>query len=136
MLSLARFYHGLSAKDARLSWKLLIPVGDDRRALTLLVMKQPDLGTAILIAATGLAVMFVAGLTWRILALGVLGAIFAVPAAITFLLHGYQKERLTTFLNPGDRSPPAPATTSCRPRRRWARAGSWARASASAPRAT
>ena len=99
VLSLARFYHGISAKDARLSWKLLIPV-----ALigvpTLLVMKQPDLGTAILIAATGLAVMFVAGLTWRILALGALGALLAVPAAVTFLLHGYQKERLTTFLNP------------------------------------
>src|SRR5665647_947387 len=48
VLALARFYHGVSAKDARLSWKLLIPaalIG----APVLLVAHQPDLGTAVLI---------------------------------------------------------------------------------------
>lgn len=99
VLALARFYHGLPAKEARFGWRLLIPA-----ALigvpALLVAKQPDLGTAILIAATGLAVMFVAGLTWKVLALGGLGAVVAVPPAVAFLLHGYQRDRLTTFLNP------------------------------------
>ncbi len=69
VLALARFYHGVSANDARLSWKLLIPaalIG----APVVLVAHQPDLGTAMLIALTGAAVMFVAGLTWRILAIG------------------------------------------------------------------
>ncbi len=53
VLALARFYHGISADSARMSWWLLIPlllIG----APTLLVAHQPDLGTALLIAATGL----------------------------------------------------------------------------------
>ena len=60
VLALARFYHGLSAADAKLSWKLLIPAVLIA-APTLLVAKQPDLGTAILISATGLAIMIMAG---------------------------------------------------------------------------
>ncbi len=52
VLALARFYHGVSADSARLSWKLLIPaalIG----APVLLVAHQPDLGTAMLIALHG-----------------------------------------------------------------------------------
>jgi rod shape determining protein RodA len=99
VLALARFYHGLSAKDAVLSWKLLIPV-----AMILiptgLVFQQPDLGTAIMIAATGGAVMVVAGLSLRVIGgLGVIGALVA-PAAYLFALTDYQRERITTFLNP------------------------------------
>eukprot|EP01039_Chlorochromonas_danica_P013822 gene13822-16058_t len=85
VLALARFYHGVSAKDARLSFKLLIPV-----ALigvpTLLIAKQPDLGTAILIAATGLAIMVLAGLTWRILVLGGLAGLVVAPAFVMFVM--------------------------------------------------
>ena len=101
VLALARFYHGLPAKDARWSWKLLIPAGLIGLPV-LMVLKQPDLGTAILIAATGLAVMFCAGLTWKVLAAGAVSAALIAPAAVTFLLHGYQRERIMTFLNPGD----------------------------------
>ncbi|MEW6599250.1 MAG: rod shape-determining protein RodA [Pseudomonadota bacterium] len=99
VLALARFYHGVSAKDAKLSWKLLIPaalIG----APTLLVAHEPDLGTAILIAATGACIMIMAGLTWRILALG---AVFAVPAVavfVQFVMKSYQRDRILTFLNP------------------------------------
>ncbi|MBE7218884.1 MAG: FtsW/RodA/SpoVE family cell cycle protein, partial [Caulobacteraceae bacterium] len=74
VLALARFYQGLSARDAVWSWKLVIPA-----VLILapaaLVAKQPDLGTALLIVFTGVAMMFVAGLTWKVLAAG---AAFAV----------------------------------------------------------
>ena len=101
VLALARFYHGLPAGAAKWSWRLLIPAGLIAVPV-LLVLKQPDLGTAILIASTGLAVMFCAGLTWKVLAAGALGAAVAAPAAVTFLLHGYQRERIMTFLNPGD----------------------------------
>jgi rod shape determining protein RodA len=99
VLALARFYHGISAKEAQFSWKLLIPaalIG----APTLLVAKQPDLGTAILIALTGLAIMTMAGLTWRILLAGVVGVVVAAPAFVMFIMKGYQKDRILTFLHP------------------------------------
>jgi rod shape determining protein RodA len=99
VLALARYYHGISASEARWSWKLivpalmiLIPVG--------LVAKQPDLGTAILLAATGGSVMILAGLSLRIIALGGLGALVAVPPFVLFVMHGYQRDRILTFLHP------------------------------------
>ena len=99
VLALARFYHALSADDARLSWKLLIPIGMIAMPAAL-VAHQPDLGTAILIAATGLAVMVMAGLSLRVIAVGVVGVVAAAPPAFMFLLHDYQRQRLLTFLNP------------------------------------
>jgi rod shape determining protein RodA len=99
VLALARFYHGLSAAEAKFSWKLLFPA-----AMILLpvglVAKQPDLGTAILLAATGLCVMILAGLSLRVIALGGLGAVVAVPPFILFVMHGYQRDRILTFLHP------------------------------------
>ena len=64
VLALARFYHALSADDARLSWKLLLPVAMIGMPAAL-VVHQPDLGTAILLAATGFSIMFMAGLSLR-----------------------------------------------------------------------
>ena len=99
VLALARFYHGLSGKNAQLSWWLLIPAGLILAPVAL-VAKQPDLGTAILMLLTGAMVVVLAGLSWRIIAAGVIAAAVAVPLVITFALHGYQKARLTTFMNP------------------------------------
>ena len=99
VLGLARFYHAASAEDARLSWKLLIPLGMIGLP-ALLVAHQPDLGTAILLTATGLSVMFMAGLSLRLIAVGVVGIVAAIPAAFLFVLHDYQRQRLTTFLHP------------------------------------
>jgi rod shape determining protein RodA len=70
-----------------------------------LVAHQPDLGTAILIAATGGLMMLLGGLSLRVA--GGLGAALAgiVPLAFMFVLKPYQKARLLTFLNPeADRS--------------------------------
>jgi rod shape determining protein RodA len=99
VLGLARFYHAASADDARLSWKLLIPLGMIGLP-AVLVAHQPDLGTAILLAATGLSVMFMAGLSLRLIAVGLVGLAAATPAAFMFVLHDYQRQRLTTFLHP------------------------------------
>lgn len=67
---------------------------------TLLVFKQPDLGTAILIAFTGLCVIFLSGMSWKLIgSIGVLGAA-AIPILWTFLLREYQKQRVLTFLSP------------------------------------
>ena len=67
---------------------------------TLLIAKQPDLGTSILVASSGFFVLFIAGLRFRII-IGLLSA--SVPFLYilwNYLMHGYQKQRVLTFLNP------------------------------------
>ena len=99
VLALARFYHSLPAQHARWSWRLLIPVAMIG-APVLLVAKEPDLGTAILLAATGGAVMMLAGLSLRVIVAGVVGVIAAVPPFVMFVLKPYQRDRILTFLHP------------------------------------
>ena len=104
VLALARFYQGLSAEQARLSWWLLIPVCLIA-APAALVAHQPDLGTALLIAATGGIMMVLGGLSVRVVTGVLVAAGAVVPAAFLFVLKGYQRARLLTFLNPeADRS--------------------------------
>lgn len=99
VLALARFYHGLSAEAAKFSWRLVVPVVLIAMP-TLLVAHQPDLGTAVLLAASGGAVMVLAGLSLRVVA--ALAAILAasIPPFVMFVLHDYQRSRILTFLNP------------------------------------
>ena len=67
---------------------------------TLLIAKQPDLGTSILVASAGFFALFLAGMSWRII-LFLAGAISAfIPVLWFFLMHGYQRQRVLTFLNP------------------------------------
>ena len=65
-----------------------------------LILKQPDLGTALLILASGAFVLFIGGLRWR----WIIGAVTAVvPIAVAmwyFVLRDYQKQRVLTFLDP------------------------------------
>ncbi|NQD91548.1 rod shape-determining protein RodA [Pseudomonas sp. CrR25] len=65
-----------------------------------LILLQPDLGTSLLVIASGAFVLFMAGLQWR----WILGAVAAVvPIAVGmwfFVLREYQKQRVLTFLNP------------------------------------
>ena len=65
-----------------------------------LIGMQPDLGTAILIAASGLVVLFMAGLSWRLIAVAVLLVVTAAPLMYFFVMHDYQRNRVDTFLNP------------------------------------
>jgi len=99
VMALARFYHGISADSARLSWWLLIPAAMIG-APVLLVAHQPDLGTAMLIAMTGVAIVVLAGLDWRIIGGGIAGALVAIPPFVMFVLHDYQRQRVLTFLDP------------------------------------
>ena len=67
---------------------------------TLLIAKQPDLGTSILVASAGVFVLFLAGMSWRIiLALGVMISAF-LPVLWYFLMHEYQRRRVLTFIEP------------------------------------
>ncbi|TXR54250.1 rod shape-determining protein RodA [Reinekea thalattae] len=67
---------------------------------TVLIVMQPDLGTSVLIAASGVFVIFLAGLSWKLIASAVVLALGSLPAMWLFVLHDYQKQRVLTFLNP------------------------------------
>ena len=70
---------------------ILVPCG--------LIANQPDLGTSLLVGASGLFVLFVAGMSWRLLAgLGLVGLVSA-PLAWMFL-HDYQRQRVLTLFDP------------------------------------
>jgi rod shape determining protein RodA len=83
---------------------LMIPVG--------LIMKQPDLGTALLVMAAGLSVIFFAGLSWKLIVPPVAIGLVAVALIVGFesqlcadgvdwrVLHDYQKQRVCTLLDP------------------------------------
>ena len=65
----------------------------------LLILRQPDLGTALLIAASGFYVLFLAGLSWRIIA----GLVITVAASLPVfwsIMHDYQRRRIMTLLDP------------------------------------
>ncbi|OLQ75027.1 rod shape-determining protein RodA [Photobacterium proteolyticum] len=67
---------------------------------TVLIAKQPDLGTSILIAASGVFVLFLSGISWRIIgAAGVLLGAF-IPVLWLFLMRDYQRTRVLTLFNP------------------------------------
>jgi rod shape determining protein RodA len=83
---------------------LAVPVG--------LIMKQPDLGTALLVLATGLSVIFFAGLSWKLIVPPVVIGLIVVALIVGFesqlcangfdwkILHDYQKQRICTLLDP------------------------------------
>ena len=83
---------------------LVVPVG--------LIMKQPDLGTSLLVLAAGLAVIFFAGLSWKLIAPPVLLALAGIFLVVWFepqlcadgvrwpVLHDYQQQRICTLLDP------------------------------------
>jgi rod shape determining protein RodA len=98
VLAVARFYARLPVGELR-GWNALWP------ALVLiglpwaLVLVQPDLGTATMIAAGGITVMFLAGLPlWLFIGSGLTLAA-AIPIAFSFL-HDYQQKRVLIFLDP------------------------------------
>ncbi|MBI1731399.1 MAG: rod shape-determining protein RodA [Gammaproteobacteria bacterium] len=70
---------------------ILIPV--------LLIAKQPDLGTAVIVAVAGFSVLFVGGMSWRLIGAAVLLAAASAPT-LWYLMHDYQRRRVHMFLDP------------------------------------
>ena len=66
----------------------------------LLIAKEPDLGTSLLVAASGIFVLFLAGLSWRVISGAAVLAVPLIAVAWNFLLHDYQRTRVLTLLNP------------------------------------
>ncbi|MDO9995357.1 rod shape-determining protein RodA [Glaesserella parasuis] len=73
-------------------------------APTLLVAIQPDLGTSILVCAAGLFVLFLAGLSWKLIGAGIVFLAGFIPIMWFYLMHDYQKTRVMTLIDP-DKDP-------------------------------
>ncbi|AAU38438.1 MULTISPECIES: rod shape-determining protein RodA [Basfia] len=67
---------------------------------TLLVAIQPDLGTSILVSASGLFVVFLAGMSWWLILAAVVGLAAFIPIMWLYLMHDYQRTRVLTLLDP------------------------------------
>ncbi len=102
ILCLAKFYHRVQL-DKINSFKSMLIVLVILILPIMLVISQPDLGTSILIALSGLVVIWLAGLNIKYFLYSLLTLIISLPFAISFL-EPYQKLRILTFLNP-DRDP-------------------------------
>jgi len=98
VLALARWFHGAWLEDIARPTFLVLPVLLIA-APAALVLKQPDLGTAIMLAGGGAALLFLAGVRWWKFAL-VLGPVLLALPLLWQQLHDYQKKRVMTFLDP------------------------------------
>jgi rod shape determining protein RodA len=98
VLALARYFHGCSVENVRRLRHLIVPLFIVA-APAALVLRQPDLGTALMLVFVGAGLMFVAGVRiWKFVVVG-LAAIASVPVAWQFLRY-YQKQRVLTFFDP------------------------------------
>ena len=98
ILFLAKYYHRVSIENINRLKFLFLPIVV-LIAPVLLVVMQPDLGTALLIAAGGVTVAWLAGVRVKFFAYASVIFISLLPIAISFL-KPYQKARILTFLNP------------------------------------
>ncbi|TFW24862.1 rod shape-determining protein RodA [Duganella callida] len=95
-LMLAWFFQ---SRSGHLTWQsyaiaallLIVPVG--------LIVRQPDLGTALLVVAAGFCVIFLAGLSWKALVALFMAGAAALPI-VWSVLHDYQRERVMTLIDP------------------------------------
>jgi rod shape determining protein RodA len=65
-----------------------------------LIIKQPDLGTALLVGSAGFFVIYFAGISWKLLIGGVISVIGAAPLVFFYGMHPYQQQRVLTLLDP------------------------------------
>ncbi|MEM8590104.1 MAG: rod shape-determining protein RodA, partial [Pseudomonadota bacterium] len=98
VLALARYFHGTSLVEIGRLTRLILPLALVL-APTALVLQQPDLGTALMLMMVAGAIFFVAGVRLWKFAIVIAGGLAAIPVAWQFL-HGYQRERILTFLDP------------------------------------
>ncbi|MCB1722179.1 MAG: rod shape-determining protein RodA [Chromatiaceae bacterium] len=81
------------------TWQRLLFAALMIAAPVLLIAKQPDLGTALLVASAGAFVLFLAGISWRLIGGLVVAAAAAAPV-IWYTMRDYQRQRVLTFLDP------------------------------------
>jgi rod shape determining protein RodA len=99
VLALAKFYELLPVAEVR-RFQAIWPAAAMIGVPAALIMLQPDLGTALMVCAGGAVVMFLAGIPLRWFAGGALALGAAIPLAVNYVLHGYQRNRILIFLDP------------------------------------
>ncbi len=99
VMALARYYHDLPlwriSRVSGLAGALIIislPMA--------LILHQPDLGTTLLVGATGVAIVFLAGVSWRVIGIAGLFASVGIPLFFQYGLKDYQRARIWTFIDP------------------------------------
>ena len=102
IICFARYYHRIQSSDIQ-SFKFLLQPLILLIIPCYLVLQQPDLGTSILIAGSGIAIIWLAGTNIKYFIYSGLLLLVSLPFAIS-LLKPYQKSRILTFFNP-DRDP-------------------------------
>ncbi len=95
-LMLAWYFHTYS--DIRRT-RLFVVAGGLLLVPVLMILKQPDLGTSILVFAAGFYIIFLAGLPWRVL-ITMAGTALLTAPFMWPMLHDYQRDRILTLLNP------------------------------------
>lgn len=81
------------------NWRRLIIAAGLIIVPVLLIAKQPDLGTALLVASAGIFVLFLAGISWRLIG-ALLVALASAAPVVWYLMRDYQRQRVLTFLDP------------------------------------
>lgn len=66
----------------------------------ILIAEQPDLGTSLLVLSSGIFVLFLSGLSWRLIATAIGLVALIIPITWQFLLHDYQRQRVLTLIHP------------------------------------
>ena len=98
ILALARYYQHIKTDEIDRIKNLVLPITLIILPF-ILVIKQPDLGTALFILLVAISILWLAGLKLKIFIFGTLSLLILAPLSISFL-KPYQKERILTFLNP------------------------------------
>ena len=83
----------IGLKSVMISFLHILPV-------FILILRQPDLGTALILMMTYFVLIFIHGIDWKSIIIMVITGIISVPTAFFFFLKDYQKQRVLTFLNP------------------------------------
>ncbi len=96
-LMVARYFSekSLPPRFIDIFWSLLIVM-----VPALLIAKQPDLGTALLVASAGLFGIYFSGISWKWIIGSLLSLVVAAPLLFHYGMHDYQRQRVLTFLDP------------------------------------
>lgn len=99
VLALAQYYH-MFLKDNSGGLFIHLPALLLIMAPAALVLRQPDLGTALTLVAAGLVIIYFAGLFWKVMGAALLGGVIGAPFAYFNVLKPYQRARVETLWNP------------------------------------
>ena len=99
ILALARYFFQCSQEDINNNKKLLIPILIFIIPF-LLILKQPNLGTALILAAITISILFFVGVAIKKFIIFFILILLSIPFTWKFILHDYQKQRIITFINP------------------------------------